>query len=451
MIKPEKIIVVGGNAAGPAAAAKAKRVSPESEVIMIEAGEYISTGTCEIPYVLSGEIDDPATIVHFSASSFKEKKKVEVFTRHLVEAINSRERNLSVRNLNDGKTVTFDYSKLILATGSTVKVPDFIAGAYDNVFTLKSVTDLKKIRSFIRTEKPKAVCVVGAGYIGLEAAEALRNNEFEVTIIESREIPLPSAETEIGYLIKELLSKNKIEFYGGLSKLKTNISETGNRIKSIEIDGRILEFDFYISAAGFAPSTGLAPAARIQLGASGAIKVDSRLNTSVNNIYAAGDSIEVINAVTGKPEYMPLAALAHEYGHIAGENAAGGNLRAEPAVKNISVKIFGKYFASAGLSSAEASAHKFGYETVYAVTPNLVEVMPGSANTFGKIIFEKSSRRILGASFFGGKEVSGYSDLISMMIRNKLDARQLAKNNYNYTPPLSPFVNLLSVLGRKIK
>ena len=191
--------------------------------------------------------------------------------------------------------------------------------------------------------------------------------------------------------------------------------------------------------------------AKLEIGEFGGIKVDSRLKTSDPHIYAAGDCIEIVDAVSGRPNYFPLATLARDQGHSAGENAVGGNSRIEPVVKNISVKLWDKFLINVGFSSAEAKEYKFKFKSVTEVANNLVKVMPGSEKVFGKIICEEDSKEILGAAFFGGNEVSGYGDIISILIKLKQPGEILSEINYNYTPPLSPFINLLSLLGRKIK
>jgi NADPH-dependent 2,4-dienoyl-CoA reductase/sulfur reductase-like enzyme len=448
MINQTKIIVVGGNAAGPAAAAKAKRVNPSADVKMFEAGEFISTGTCEIPYVLSGEIKNYEDIVYFSPESFKEKKGIDVYTKHFVEEINTRDKYVVVRDLIDRITRQFQYDKLILATGSKPGTIESISEG-KNVFTLTSIKDLIEINNFIVSSNVKSAVIIGSGYIGLEIMDSLRKLGMDVTLIEREKLPLPNAETEIQHLILELIHQNDIRFFGEVTDFKPVFSD--DKVKSLNINGRILEPDLILVSIGFAPNSLLASKAKLAIGKFGGIKVDNKLKTSNPHILAAGDCIEVINAVTNKPSYIPIATLAHEYGHTAGENAAGANVRVQPAVKNIAVKIMSKYFISIGLSSGEAAEYEFNFNSVSKITNNLVPVMPESEKVFGKIIYEKESGRILGASFFGGKEVSGYGDLISVLIRTKQKADVLSTVNYNYTPPLSPFVNLLSLLGRKIK
>lgn len=449
MIKPKKIIIVGGNAAGPAAAAKAKRINQEAEVVLFEAGEFISTGTCEIPYVLSGEIDDYKKIIFFTPEKFLEKKGVKVVINHRVEEILRKEKIIKVRDLKKDKVSELGYDKLVLATGSIAKDIEQFSSILKNVYHLKNVSDLIRIEKLVKEKSLKNVVIAGSGYIGLEAADAFHNLGINVTILERHKYPLPSAEPEVQYLVKELLKQKEISFYGSAEKLKVIASD--GILKSINLDSRLLEFDIVLVAAGFLPNAELAKKCGLEIGKTGAIKVDSRLRTSCQDIYAAGDNIEVINAVTNRPDYIPLATIAHQYGHIAGENAAGGNKKAEPVVKNLAVKILDKFFVTVGLSSEEAKKENFLFEEVHEVASNLIEVMPSSQKVFGKIIYEKESKKILGASFFGGKEVSGFGDLISALIRTKQTVNVLASLNYNYTPPLSPFVNLLSVLGRKIK
>lgn len=447
MISGKRIIVVGGNAAGAAAAAKAKRVNPNAKVILFEAASFISTGTCEIPYVLSGEINSYEDIVYYSAGTFLNKKGVEVYINHLVESIDRRGKIITVRDLQADKTIIQPYDSLILATGSLARrIPDFYK-ELKNVFQLKTIDDLIEVKKYIDFNSVHTVTIIGSGYIGIEASEALIKKNLKVILLEKEKLPLPNAETEISNKVLNELENNAVQFIGGIKNIEPFIKE--DVVISIKYDDEHIQTDLVLLTAGILPNNTLAERAKLELGKYGGIKVDRKLRTSDRNIYAAGDNIETVNAITGKPDYFPFATYAHAYGHIAGENAAGGSVNAEPIIKNVSVKIFANYFASVGLSSSEGENSRFKTDTVSAEIPNLVKVMPESRNVFGKIIYEIESNRILGGSFFGGKEVSGYSDLIASAIYSKQKIDLLEKVNYNYTPPLSPFINLLSVLGRK--
>lgn len=449
MTRPKEIIVIGGNAAGPAAAAKAKRVSPDSNIKMFEAGEFISTGTCEIPYVLSGEIENYKKIIFYEPKTFYKEKGVEVYIKHRVLEIDKKNKEVKVINLNGGEISFHKYDKLIITTGSKSKKVNALSVPASNLFNLNSISDLVKINDFIESINPKSIAIIGSGYIGLEVADAFYKKVLDVTLVDKNDNPLHRSEIEIQHLIKELLNQNHIRFFGGVKKLKANYSE--DKIVSITIEGRILEFDMILVSAGFEPNSDLAREAGLEIGEFGGIKVDARLKTSDPHIYAAGDCIEIINEITGRPSYIPLASIAHDCGHIAGENAAGGSRRILPVVKNISVKIFDKYYISVGLSSVEAKKYNFNFNSVSEIAYNLPKVMKKSSKVYGKIIYENESKKILGASFLGDREVSGYGDLISALIRTKQPGTVLSSINYNYTPPLSPHINLLSLLGRKIK
>ncbi len=445
----KNIIVIGGNAAGPAAAAKAKRVTPESNVILFEADEFISTGTCELPYVLSGEIDDYKKIVFYNAESFNKEKGVKVYINSLVTNIDRTSKTIEVLNLTSNQKIQFNYDKLVIATGSKANKLKDLPFSLNNVFTFKSVSDLIKIKKQIDKRNSNRVLIIGAGYIGIETAEALKNIGYEVILLEKEKLPLPDAEPEIQNLVLNNLTKNNILFYGNNDSIKYIYNK--EKLQSVTIDGWNYEIDFAIQALGVKPNVDLAISSKIEIGNYGGIKVDKKLRTSDPNIYAAGDCIEVLNKITNKNDYIPLATLAHEFGHIAGENAAGGNQIAKPIVKNIAVRIYDNIYVSVGLTFKQAIENKFIPLSVNAIVPNIIKVMPNSKKVLGKIIYDKNSLLILGASFYGGSEVIGFGDLISSFIHNKIKVTELTEINYNYTPPSSPFVNLLSVLGRKVK
>ena len=441
-----KIIVVGGNAAGPAAAAKAKRTDRNAEVILFEATEFISTGTCEMPFVLSGKIENYKKVVFFDEESFFEKKGVKVYKKHFVENINRREKTVTVRNLETNHTMDFQYDKLILTTGAKVKKIPVLASGFENLFYLKSIPDLIKIQSYISSHTVKNVLIIGAGYIGLESAESFVNLGMNVTIAELESLPLPGAESEIRTLVAEELKSNGVTFLGAVPY---EFLFEGSKIKGIKAEGRIMEFDLVLSAVGFSPNNYLAEAAGLELGRFGGIKVDKKQKTSDSNILAAGDNTEIINAITGKPDYFPIATTAYIQSRVAGENAAGGNVFSLPVVKNIAVKIFNQTYASVGLSEEQAKEYFYGSTAVSALGYSLIHVMPESKKIFGKVVFDKENKLILGASFWGASQSAYYADLISALIRSKAPYSILEDINYNYTPPVSPFINILSILGKK--
>ncbi|MFC2102992.1 FAD/NAD(P)-binding oxidoreductase [Bacteroidota bacterium] len=446
-MKAHRIIVVGGNAAGPAAAAKAKRMNPSAKVSLFESGNYISTGTCEIPYVLSGDIKSYEDIIFNTAETFLNKKGVKVFVNHSVEEINRKSKTISVRDNLSGNSDEHPYDALVLATGSYAKsIPGF-SNELKNVFYLKNIQDLIAIKEYLQSNSVSHATVIGAGYIGLEAADALFNLDLKVTIIDKQSLPLSGAEPEISNKIIGVLKEHSIQLITENNDIEPYT--INNNVVSLKCDQNFFDTDIVIIAAGISPNNHLADNAKLEIGTYRGIRVDQKLRSSDRNIFAAGDNIEIKNAITGKNDYIPFATYAHSYGHIAGENAAGGNKNAMPVIKNVSVKIFNDYVASVGLNSNHDEGFRFKLVSVSAEIPNLVSVMPSSRNVFGKLVFDVNNKKILGASFYGGTEISGYADLISSAIYSGQKIDFLTKINYNYTPPLSPFINLLSVLGRK--
>jgi len=449
MLTPKNIVIIGGNAAGPAAAAKAKRTNPNANVLLFEAGNFISTGTCELPYVLAGEIESYKNIVFFDDVSFKEKKGVDVFLNHLVLSINPKEKFIEVLNNLTGEKKLYDYDSLVLTTGSKAKRLPFLGADLENVFTLKSVTDFLKIKNYIESHTVKNVLIIGGGYIGCEAAEAFNLIGKSVTIVDIAENPLPTAETEIQHLIKQSLDNNNVRFIG--KALNAKYVQTEGKLKGVNIDGEFIETDIALMALGVSPNNTLARDAKLELGKFGGLRIDRKARTSNQFIYAAGDNVELLNKITGKYDYIPLATYAHTYGHVAGANAAGDNLFVEPVVRNAAVKIFDNVYANAGITETEAKNYQINYSAVTSVMHNIIKVMPGSKKIFGKLIYEKEAKKILGASFYGADQAAAMADLISAMIYQNAKAEDLAKINFNYTPPKAPFVNLLSALGRKAK
>ncbi len=445
----KRIIVVGGNAAGPSAAAKAKRFNPSSEVILIESGNFISTGTCELPYLLSGIVKDYSHLVFYTPEIFHQEKNVKVLINNFVSKIDLKKNEIEVIDKKNNTTQLLKFDKLILTTGSIANELPEIPFSLENVFSYKSVSDYLQIKTFIDKNKVENILIVGSGYIGLEVAESLKSKNYDVTILEKEKLPLPNADIEIQHLVKEIIKKNNIKFLSLANNSKFLIRE--NRFFQLKNEGRYLDFDIAIVSAGIKPNNFLAETAKLKLGKFGGLIVDSRLKTSNPNIYAAGDNIEITNKITNRNDYFPLATYAHQFGHIAGENATGGNKIAEPVILNSTFKLADKFVAQIGLNWNQAAKHFLNAKSISAVANNKVKIMPNSSKVFGKIIFDNNSKLILGASFIGTEEVSGYADIISSYIYNKISAKNLAKINYNYTPPLSPFINLLSVLGRKIE
>jgi len=453
-MEARRIIVVGGNAAGAAAAAKAARFNPTAKVTILEAGEFISTGTCELPYVLSGEIGDYKKVVFFDEKTFKSEKGVEVLTNSPVTSIDRRRKEVTF--LTNNQETTLPYDKLILCTGSKNRLPDMNKlipsleknETVENFYSFKSVADLIKVDREVKSARHKRVVILGSGYIGLELCESFRTLSFEVFLIEKVNRIFPSGEEEVSEIIKEILKSENFRAYTNPANFKFRTS--GGRITNLVIEGYDFEIDFVINATGVIPNNDLAEACKLEIGDFGGLRGSSKMQTSDPNIYAAGDNTESINFLTRRPMYLPLATIARKGGHVAGENAAGGNSYLKPVIPASALKFFSAYLGFTGLNFTDAKGYFRNVKSVHATHRNLIHVMPGSRPLWGKIIYD-ADKRILGGSFAGGPEVSGLTDLISTTIRFGIPADKLEEIDFNYTPALSPFINILSILSRKVK
>ncbi|MCK6613132.1 MAG: FAD-dependent oxidoreductase [Ignavibacteriaceae bacterium] len=447
-MKPLTIAVIGGNAAGAAAAAKAKRVNPQARVVLFEKTDYISVGVCEFPFVLSGEISDPASLIFYTPEKFSEEKKVEVFIGSEVISVDTKERVLTFTDKNSSESIRMLYDRLIIATGSSQSEVAGLDAGLENVLWLKKYSDLLRTKDFLDHKSPGHGIVIGSGYLGLEIAEALVKRGMEVSIIEKESRVLPGAEPEFSGIIGEILREKQIAVYSGITTLSFI---TDNRsVKSVKVGSRVLESNALFPATGFRPDTRFIAGLDFRRGAFGEIITDTFLRTSIPYVYAAGDSAGIKNFLTSKSQVFYSAKVAHNTGHIAGSNAAGKPEQFKGAIPVTSFRIFDKYFSQTGLTEIAAREHGFVVKTAFAIMPNLVHIMPGVSNTAAKLIINKVNKQILGASFLGDKEVSGLSDLITFMIRNRMSYDIISETDFNYTPALSPFRNILISLKNKL-
>lgn len=443
-----KIIVVGGSAAGPAAAAKAKRTNPSNEVILYEAGEFISIGTCEIPYVLTGEVESLEKIIFFTPETFEKEKGVKVKTRHLVEAIDKQKRKIFVRDLQSQKLFEDNYDKLILCTGSAKKYhPNFRVGL-KNVFYLKTIEDLKAIQTFFNQNNINSALVIGAGYTGLEALEFVTKVANTVYIADVSEYPLPGFDFEIRKILLEKILEKGIIFLPDANNIQP--IEKDNRIIRVKIGNQQIETDFILITIGFEPNNSLARQVNLSLNfPCGSIKVDEKQKTSDDNIYAAGDCCGVKEYITKKTRWIPLASFAHNQGHVAGANASGVPEIFGQIVRNVAFRFFDLNIALVGLTIQEIEDEHIKFKEIFHIGNSKIKVMPGNIKHFIKIKYRPDDKKIISANLIGGEDIIGKANLISFAIKNNISIDKFYETNFAYTPTLSPLIDTLSILSKK--
>ena len=448
-----RILVIGGLAAGPAAASKAKRTNRDAEVILFEQSEHISSGMCEVPYYIGDVITDVEKLSTLTPLDFERTRGVKVHTLHRVEEIQPVKKHLIVRDLYHDKMLHFEYDKLILATGSKTKTIGMAGENARNVFHVKSLSDGLAIKHFIEEEKPKRAVIIGGGYVAIEMCEAFRALGVKIALLHRDELPMSKLEPVARKAVLAELVKNSIQFH---SKQTLNVFKTDDTGKVVEVVTNAGRYptDLVILAIGVEPNVDLAKSVRVRLGSFGGILTDQHLTTSVDSIYAAGDCCEVKNLVNNRWMYAPLATYAARQGWVAGENSSGGNAIFKGAIRAIAVKAFGLEIASVGLSSKEAEESGFNPVVEHIVGDSRISFYPGSEKVHVIAIADKKSERLIGANVVGGSGSALRANTLGVAIQQKMTVEEVSKLDLMYSPPFSPLWDPILIaahqLGKKM-
>ncbi len=448
-----RIIIIGGVAAGAKAAAKARRVSSTAEIILYQDEVNISYSACGMPYVISGAIPELDQIVIRNPKDFS-KDNINVLIRHRVIKVNPKEKCLKVKNLETGSIETASYDKLIIATGARPIMPTIPGIELDGVHTLRSIADLELLTSKIYSKQPKQAVIVGAGYIGLELAESFKSCAIQTTILEKAGRILPQFDADMAQLVQEHVAEQGVTIVlnDGLAGIQGN----NNQVTSIQTEsGRSIPADIVIIAIGIKPNTELTKDTDIELGPSGAIKVNDRMETSIASIYAAGDCCESFNRISGKAAWLPLGDIANLQGRVAGENAAGGNARFTGTLGTAIFKTFDFNVSITGFS--EKNARALGYDPIALTVTQLdrARYYPGGKTIHLKLIADKKDGKILGGQVIGPGAADKIIDIVATALLGKLTCGDLENADFAYSPPfsavLSPVIVASGALKTKLK
>lgn len=425
-----RIAIIGAVAAGTSAAAKARRNDEEAEIMVYERDRFISYSGCGMPYFLGDEVKSLSALTPRDPAFFMAKYRVEVKTRHEVLSINPDKKTLTVRNLETGETFDDRWDRLVIATGaSATRLP--ITGAdREDVFTLRNVNDMIRIKEWITEMKPETAAIVGTGFIGLEVCENLVHLGIAVTLVEKLDQVTPGLDPDMAILVRAHLEKNGVKVYTGAS-----VTEVGNG-SVVLADGTRISSGLTLLAAGVRPETSLAKTCGVELGVAGAIKTNAKMETSVPGIWACGDCVEHTHIVTGKKVWRPLGSTANKTGRIAGDQITGGSLEFRGILGTGIFSVFGLAVAQTGLSEREA--REAGYDVVvcHNIKPEKPEYLGGKEMTI-KGIADRSTGRMLGAQIVGESGVDKRIDVIATAITFGAKAADLFHLDLAYAPPFS--------------
>lgn len=420
------LVVIGGVAAGLSAAARARRIAERLEIVVLEKGPVISYGACGLPYFVEGRVREPNDLIVYTPEYFRKQRNIEVRTGARVVAISHPRREVT---LESGAHVRYEH--LVIATGARCDTCG-LASLPPHVFTLHTLCDATRLRAFIRERRPRNGVVVGAGYIGLEAADALRRNGLRVTVLERSQQLLLRDDEWWTALVRKQLAENGVEM------------RCGADVQSFDFPA-----DIVVLAAGFKPNVELAAEAGVEIGRSGAIRTDDRMETNLRGIFAAGDCAEVGHLVTGRPTWIPLGTTANKSGRVAGANAAGGRERFAGIVGTSIVGIFGVGFATTGLTASQARAEGFSPVAVQIEAKSKPGYFGGS-KTSVELVADRATRRLLGGSVVGEDGAAGRINVIATALQAGLRADQFEQLDLAYSPPFSTVWDPLLIAAQQL-
>lgn len=446
-----RLVVVGGVAAGMSAASRARRLRPDIEIVVFEKGSDVSYGACLLPYFVSGAIENRESVVRYDADFFRRERHIDVRTETEAVSIDPRGRTVSYTGAS-GSDEVLPFDALVLATGASPFRPPLPGIDIPGVETLRTLSDGEALRTLLESGSIERATIVGGGYIGLEMAESLAARGVAVTVMELLPRMLATYDPDMSELVeRELMDKGVV--------LRKETAVEGfercggsDRVGYVVAGGQRLRTDLVLVAAGVRPSVELARSSGIELGHTGAIKVDARQVTSEPSVLAAGDCSEAHHVVTGRPGWIPLGTTANKQGKIAGENAVGGSVKFGGVAGTNVTKIFDLEAAQTGLTVEAALGEGLSVDSVRIRSTSRAHSYPGTAPIVVKLVFEKGSGRLLGGQMIGREGVAKRIDTIATALHARMTVRDLAGIDMSYAPPFSPVWDpVLVAAGQAVK
>ena len=443
----ERLIVIGGDAAGMSAALQAKRRRPELEIIVFERGPYTSFSACGIPYYVGRVVDEEKKLIIRTPEKFLERDGINVRVLHEVDEIDTTARKLRVRDIKSGKSAWEPYDQLLIATGAEPVRPDMDGADAVDIFEVSTLGDGKKIRRRLDSGGIKKAIIVGGGYIGLEMAEALVMNGLEVSLVSRPAQVMGTLDEDMGALVSQALRDNDVTLY--LNETVTKFETAGGIVAGIVTDKRTLPADIVILGLGVRPNTALAAAAGIPRGEKGSIRVNERMETGIAGIWAAGDCAESFHLVSRKPFYVALGTVANRHGRVAGINLGGGYATFPGVVGTAVTKICNVEVARTGLQETEIKA--LGLEYVSAVIKSRTKAgyYPGAGEITVKVLAEKVSGRLLGGQIVGMEGSAKRIDTLATALHAGFTVEEMINLDLGYAPPFSPVWDPVVIAARE--
>ena len=440
-----KVVIVGGVAGGATAAARIRRLDEQAEIVVFERSGYISYANCGLPYYIGDVITERSALTLQTPESFFNRFRVTMKVRHEVMAIHPERKTVSVKNLETGDEFEESYDKLLLSPGAKPTQPRLPGVGLNKLFTLRTVEDTFRIKEFIRTNHPKSAVLAGGGFIGLELAENLRELGMEVTIVQRPKQLMNPFDPDMAAFIHNEMRKHGVKL--ALGHTVEGFDERNGGVDVLLKDEQPLHADMVVLAIGVTPDTHLAKEAGLELGIKGSILVNDRMETSVPDIYAVGDAVQVKHFVTGQDALISLAGPANKQGRIAADNICGGDSRYTGSQGSSVIKIFDMTAATTGINETNAKNAGLDVDKVILSPMSHAGYYPGGKVMTMKVVFEKETFRLLGAQIVGYEGVDKRIDVLATAIRAGLKATELKELELSYAPPYSSAKDPVNMAG----
>lgn len=439
-----KIVIIGGVAGGMSAAARLRRISEDSEIIVLEKGEYVSYANCGLPYYIGGAIQDESALTLQTPESFKKRFNVDVRVNSEAVAIDRKTKKVKVKNTAGNKEYEESYDKLILSPGAEPIKPPIPGIDNPKIFTLRTIPDTMKVKEYINKHKPSSAAVIGGGYIGIEMAENLKDLGLDVTVIEVLPQVLNVFDPEMASIAASHMKQNGVKLM--LGQGAKEIKDEKDGIKIILSGGSEVKANLAILAIGVKPDVKLAKES--SLAVDRGISVNEYLQTSDPDIYAVGDAIEVLNPVLNKKMPIPLAGPANKQGRIAADNIIEGNKKKYRGTLGTAVlKVFGLTAATTGSPEKSLKAAAIPCESIIIHPASHAGYYPGATGMSLKLIFSPGDGKILGAQAIGADMAEKKIDVISALIRMKGTVNDLTEFEQAYAPPYNSAKDAVNMAG----
>ncbi len=438
----QRLVVVGGDAAGLSGATNARRGRPDLEIVVLEKGRDTSYSACGIPYVVGGDVDELDDLVVNTPQDLRDKYRLDVRTQHVATGIDLDAGQIEVRSLEQGRSFRLGFDLLHIATGASPIRPDLPGIDGPGIYGVQTLEDARKILDGVTDGKCRQVVVVGAGYIGIEMAEAFANRGAQVTMVDGADQPMGTLDPELAAKVSEAIRRFGIELLLGESV-------DGFEPGKVLLGGRTLPADLVILGLGVRPNATLGTDAGLDAGAKGAIAVDHRQRTSHDGVYSAGDCADARHQVSGKRVHIALGTVANRTGRVAGINLGGGYATFPGVLGTAVTRVCAVEIARTGLNQAEATdaGIEFAVGTLQSTTR--AAYFPGAERLDCRVLIEKGTTRVIGGQVVGADRAGKRIDVVATAITAGLTAQQFIDLDLAYAPAVSPLWEPFQLAARK--